>query len=714
MRQVLVTQGKVAVHEVPAPTVEPGTVLVRVTHSCISIGTELSGVRASALPLWRRAVRQPEKVKSVLRDVRTHGLKQTWEKVESAISIPQPTGYSAVGIVIGVGSGVHDIIVGDRVGCAGAQFAHHADVIRVPRNLVVHVPESVSSDEASTLTLGAIALQGVRRASPTLGENFVVVGMGVLGQLTAQLLAANGCRAIGLDIDKSRIDRAMEMGMYAGIHHDDGDVSEQVARITDGLGADGVIITAATQSSELIAMAFRMCRKKARVVIVGDIGLDLNRADFYAKEIDVLISSSYGPGRYDRTYEERGLDYPAAFVRWTENRNLGEFLRLIADGKVRVKPLIAETYKIDDAAQAYEALQRDPSSRLVVLLEYPEGGNAESRSIPNPKARARTGPGKIRVGVIGAGGFAKAVHLPNLKALSDLFEMRAIASRTGHNASATAEAFGATYSTTEEERLIADPEVDALIIATRHDRHAALTLAALQAGKHVLCEKPLGLNEKEVAPIRDFFAENGGSAPILLTGFNRRFSPYGAALSRMLATRTGPAIFQYGMNAGHVPGDSWLHSEQGGGRNIGEASHIYDFFTFLTNSRVRDVSAVAIVTGESHYRSDDNFVATVTFEDGSVASLTYTSLGSSEFPKETMQVFFDGKVATLSDFRELTVAGGKFNKLTTPSAVKGTREELEAFGNAIRGGGAWPSPLWQQLQAMEIAFRVEDQLPAKR
>lgn len=709
MRQVLVTQGKVAVHDVPAPQVEPGTVLVRVTHSCISIGTELSGVRASALPLWRRAMKQPEKVKSVLRDARANGLKQTWEKIETTVSVPQPTGYSAVGVVLDVGEGITDLEVGERVGCAGAQFAHHADVIRVPRNLVVPVPDSVPSDEASTLTLGAIAMQGVRRANPTLGENFVVVGLGVLGQLTTQLLAANGCRAIGLDVDRTRVDRALALGMYAGVHQDDGDVSEQVARITEGLGADGVIITAASPSSELVSNAFRMCRKKGRVVIVGDVGLDLNRADFYAKEIDLLISSSYGPGRYDRAYEERGLDYPAAYVRWTENRNLSEFLRLLADGRIQVKPLISETYKIQDAATAYAALQSDPSSRMIVLLEYPDAADDQKRVVSNPRAAARTRTGKVRVGLVGAGGFAKAVHLPNMRALSDIFELHAVASRTGHNAAATANAFGARYSTTEDQRIIEDPDIDAVIIATRHDQHAKLTLAALEAGKHVLCEKPLGLSRAEIAPIEAFYAsKTNTTAPILLTGFNRRFSAYGRALSGLMSARTGPAILQYRMNAGRIPNDSWLHAAEGGGRNIGEASHIYDFFTFLTGARVREVTAASAGVKEGHYRADDNFVATITFEDGSVATLAYTAMGAAEFPKETMDLFVDGKVATLRDYKELTVAGTREKGITTAASSKGQKEELEAFGRAIRDGGEWPSPLWQQLQAMEIAFQVQN------
>lgn len=660
-------------------------------------------------------MKHPDKVRSVLRDVKSHGLKQTWEKVETTVSNPLPLGYSAAGVVLEIGDGITDLAVGERVACAGAQFAHHAEVVRVPRNLVVPIPNEVPSDAASTVTMGAIAMQGVRRATPTLGENFVVIGLGILGQLTVQLLAANGCRAIGLDVDKSRVSRALELGMFAGIHQDDGDLAGQVARMTGGLGADGVIVTAAAQSSELMSLAFQLCRKKGRVVIVGDVGLDLNRADFYTKEIDVLISSSYGPGRYDRNYEEQGLDYPAAYVRWTENRNLSEFLRLMADGKVRVAPLISERFNVEDAERAYASLQSDPSSRLIVLLEYPDSAGKANRVVLNPKVSGNVRAGKVRVGVIGAGGFAKAVHLPNIRSLDSIFELGAVASRTGHNASAAANAFGAAYSTTEEQRIIDDPDIDAIVIATRHDQHAATVIRALEAGKHVLCEKPLGLSREDVRAVEEFYSRNAeNGTPILLTGFNRRFSTYGTALRDLLAARSGPLVIQYRMNAGFIPSDSWLHSAQGGGRNIGEASHIYDFFTFLTGARVLTVSAASLRDAGGHYRSDDNFIASLTFEDGSIASLAYTTLGAPGYPKESMEVFFDGKVAMLSDYRELTVEGAKFSRVTTPAPSKGQREELVAFGNAILQRSAWPTPLWQQLQAMEIAFQVEEQLPVKR
>ena len=454
MKQVLIKRGQVVVEDVPAPVVEPGTVVVRVDHSCISVGTELSGIRTSATPLWQRAVRQPGKVKQIAEMVVTQGIGATRSIVAGKLAAGEPTGYSAAGVVVDVGPGISDLEPGDRVACAGSQSAHHAEVIRVARNLVVPVPDEVGFAEASTVTLGAIALQGVRRAQPALGESFVVIGLGVIGQLTVQLLRANGCRVIGTDLDPERIRLGSELGMDVGLDPAETDSGAQVARLTDGVGADGVIITAATSSDAVVSAAFRMCRKKGRVVLVGDVGLNLDRADFYQKELDFFISTSYGPGRYDRNYEERGLDYPVSYVRWTENRNMSEYLRLVADGRVRLGPLVSATFPIEEARQAYEALRSPQGRPLIILLAYPGAEGAEHvRVVASPHIRTARA-GALRVGLIGAGGFAKGMHLPNMQALPSDFHLQAVASRSGHNASATATQFGAAYATTEYERVL--------------------------------------------------------------------------------------------------------------------------------------------------------------------------------------------------------------------------------------------------------------------
>ena len=713
MKQVIIKQGQAVVQDVPAPKVAKGTILVQVDHSCVSIGTEMTGVNNSGTPLWKQALKQPDNVRKVLQMAATKGISKTYSEINGMLEAGAATGYSAAGVVVATGEEVTDFQLGDRVACAGAQCAHHAEYINVPRNLAVPIPENLGFAEASTVTLGAIALQGVRRATPTLGESFVVIGLGILGQLTVQLLKANGCRVIGIDIDKDRIQIAKELGMDLGIHPSEENDIEQVIRLTGGTGVDGVIITAATPSDEVVSTAFKMCRKKGRVVLVGDVGLHLNRGDFYQKEIDFFISTSYGPGRYDQVYEEQGLDYPVSYVRWTENRNMQEYLRLIAESKLNVKRLIAKTYCLDDATKAYETLKTSAEKPLMILLSYPRKTNTITRTIPNPRAYAAK-KGTVRIAIIGAGGFAKGMHLPNLKALSDDYHIQAIVSRTGHNANATAKQFNANYASTDYQQVLDDKEVDAVLIATRHNLHAEMTLQALKAGKHVLVEKPLAVKKGEMQKIIEFYQSAGDKAPVLLTGFNRRFSPYADKIREITKNRTNPMIMNYRMNAGHIPLDHWVHTNEGGGRNVGEACHIYDLFTYFTDSKVVNVSTHAITPTTSHYSRQDNFVTTMNFEDGSVATLTYTALGTNKYPKEQLEVFVDGKVLDMNDYKKLDVAGLNSESIQTKMMEKGQKQELEMFARSIKQGGEWAIPLWQQIQAMDIAFDVEAELDGRQ
>lgn len=711
MKQVIIKQGTAVVEDIPAPKVEPNTVLVRVENSCISIGTEMSGVKMSGLPLWKRALNQPENVKKVVQMVATHGVSKTKSVVQGRLGAGNATGYSAAGVVIGVGEGVDEFSLGDRVACAGAQCAHHAEIIRVPRNLTVRVPDELSLTEACSVTLGAIAMQGVRRAQPTLGENIVVVGLGILGQITAQLLQANGCRVIGIDLDTERVKLAIELGMDVGLFPDDGDSIQQIARLTDGIGADGVIVTAATPSNEVLSTAFKMCRKKGRVVLVGDVGLDINRSDIYAKELDFFVSTSYGPGRYDNNYEEKGLDYPAAYVRWTENRNMSEYLRLSAEGKLNIAPLVAESYLIDNAQVAYESLKAEGQKPLMVVLNYPERAIEEvlNSRIENPSVKAVSAK-KVRFSLVGAGGFAKGVHLPNIEAMGKVAHLQAVVSRTGHNALATSKQFAANYATTDYQDVLGDNDVDAVIITTRHDLHADMTLKALEAGKHVLVEKPLSLTPEELDSIQKFYDNaDENTAPLLLTGFNRRFSKYARAIKKVTDKRTNPMILSYRMNAGYIPLEHWVHKEEGGGRNRGEACHIYDLFTYLIDSKVKQVSAYSIKPATEYYSRRDNFVATITFEDGSIANLIYTALGSSEYPKENLEVFVDGKVIKMIDYKSIEYFGLSGEKISDSVPDKGQKDELEQFITDIKAG-SWTIPLWQQIQATQIANQVEVQL----
>lgn len=714
MKQVLIKQGKAVVEDVPAPQVEAGTVLVQVDHSCISIGTELSGLKMSGSPLWKRALKQPDNVKKVLSMMATSGLSRTHSLVKGQLEAGAATGYSAAGTIIEVGEGVTHLQVGDRVACAGAQCAHHAEFIRVPGNLAVLLPESLDFQNASTVTLGAIAMQGVRRALPTLGECFVVIGLGILGQITVQLLKANGCRVIGVDLDPQRIELAKSLGMDIGLMPEHGNQIEHVIRLTDGHGADGAIITAATPSSDVISMAFNVCRKKGRVVLVGDVGLDLKRGDFYQKELDFFISSSYGPGRYDSRYEEEGLDYPIAYVRWTENRNMSEYLRLLDEGRVNVSSLIGVTFPVTKAEEAYQQLKDGTDKPLMVLLSYsPVENKIIKRKVTNPSAKPAKGK-QVRIAIVGAGGFAKGMHLPNVAKLANQYHLQAIISRTGHNATATAKQFAANYASTDYQDVLTDPEVDAVLLATRHHLHTDMTLQALKAGKHVLVEKPLALTVDELQKITQFYEEHDMNVPILLTGFNRRFSPIMQEIHRVISHRSNPMILNYRMNAGYIPLEHWVHGAEGGGRNRGEACHIYDLFTFLTNSQVVTVTAHSIKPTTGYYRADDNFVVTLSFADGSVATLTYTAMGSKDYPKEQMDIFVDGKVLSMHDYKNFTSVGFKMKGIQHNTVEKGQMEELVAFADAIQQTGVWPIPLWQQIQATQISLQVEEQLRVKQ
>ena len=712
MKQVLVRQGEILVEEVAPPQVERGTVLVRVAASCISVGTEMSGVASSGIPLWKKALAQPAKIKRVVDMVATQGLGRTVDFVRGQVGAEIPIGYSAAGTVIAVGDDIADMKIGDRVACGGAQNAYHAEIIRVPRNLCAPVPDGVGWDEASTVTLGAIALQGVRRLAPTLGECFVVVGLGLLGQFAVQLLKAGGCRVIGIDPDAKRADLALSLGMDAVVDSASGDSAETVMRLTQGVGADGVIVTASSgAAADLLNQALRLCRRKGRVVLVGDVPITMDRSEIYAKELDFLISTSYGPGRYDKRYEEEGADYPIAYVRWTENRNMAAWLDMLAAKRVTVAPLVGARHGLDDAPAAYGAL-KGTDRPLMVLLDYPDRPAAAIARIPNPKAPALKA-GALGIAVVGSGAFAKAMHLPNLKALGDQVGLRAVVGRSGHNARTLAAQFGADYSTTDVAQVLDDDQVDAILIATRHDSHGKMVLQALQAGKHVFVEKPLALTKDELTGIEAFYAAHP-DGPVLTTGFNRRASPFVRRIVELTANRAAPMMITYRMNAGHLPADHWTHGPEGGGRNRGEACHIYDLFTALTGAACTGSQTMAIRTAGGHDRGDDNFTASFQFADGSVATLTYTALGAREYPKERMEVFSDGRVLSLDDYYRLTVEGAKAKGLETKTQDKGHAALLTDFVKAAQGRAPWPIPLWNQVQATDMALAVEAALHPER
>jgi predicted dehydrogenase len=698
LKQVLIRGGGVAVEDVPAPSVGRRSVLVRVAWSCVSVGTESASVAMSALPLYRRALKQPEHARRALEIARNEGLLRTYKRFSGQLAAGIPTGYSAAGVVVEVGNDVRGFRRGDRVACAGAGIANHAELVDVPINLVVPVADELGLDNASTVTLGAIALQGVRRARPMLGEVVGVLGLGILGQLTVQLLHANGCRVVASDLDSERVALAVAHGAEDASR----DFAARAHALTDGFGVDAVIVTAATSSSEPMHEAAQACRRKGRVVIVGDVGLELRRSDLYEKELDVLVSTSYGPGRYDTVYELEGHDYPLGYVRWTENRNMAEFLRLLADGAVRLDALPQERYRIEDAETAYAAL-RGERKPLLVLLEY--GGEEAAAARTTRVSMLSPRADRIKVALVGAGSFALGSHVPNLLKLRDRFQLRAVMSRTGATAKAVATRAEAAYATTDLDEVLADAEIDLVLIATRHDLHAAQALAALHADKHVFVEKPLALDETELEEIEAFYMNRDG--PLLMTGFNRRFAPPVAHARRLLRTRTTPLVADYRMNAGYLPLDHWTHGPEGGGRNIGEACHVYDLFDALVEgAEVESVAARAIRGDGTRVAANDNFVAAISYADGSVCSLTYTALGHRDHPKERLEIFTDEMVLAIDDYKTLTLAG-RGGGWRSRKPQKGHVEELEALAHALRRGGPWPIPLEEQTRAMRIAFAVE-------
>jgi len=714
MKQLLVRKGHVVVSDVPAPCVGARNLLVRVHHSCVSIGTEVSGIRMTSMPLWRRVLKQPHHAKRVLQLMKDQGFSRVFNRITGMLNAGTPTGYSAAGSVVAVGDRVDGFAVGDLVACAGAGIANHAEFIDVPVNLAVRMPAGLGTEAGCTVTLGAIALQGVRRATPTLGETFVVVGLGILGQITQQLLRAAGVRVIGTDLDVSRIEQARSQGMAFGVDGADPDIPGRVQALTSGYGADAVIITAAAAgNSEIIAMAMRCCRRKGRVVIVGDVGLDLKRHEFYGKELDVLISCSYGPGRYDNDYEELGHDYPLPYVRWTENRNMEEYLRLLAEGRVDLRPLQPEIHPLASAPAAYASLQAPGRKPLVVLLSYPTNGPVPGKTHLLGATTAKAS-GKIGVACVGAGGFAQMMHLPNLVKLRNRYEIRTICSRTGANAVSAAKQFGAAKATTDFAEVLADPAIDLVVICTRHDLHGKMTLAALRAGKHVLCEKPLALSHDELDEIEKIYAEGTTPKPCFMVGFNRRWSPALKAVLDTLKGRTAPIVANYTMNAGYIPLEHWVHGPEGGGRNVGEACHIYDLFFALTGSTCTDILIAGIPAQGRQWARNDNFVATLTFAEGSVCTLTYTSMGAKAYPKEKLQVFSEGRVIVLDDYKVVEVHGGKGKGWRSVTQDKGQEAELAALADMIRDGcpvGYIETQLAVSRATLEAEYRLMQRDP---
>jgi len=705
MKQVFNKKGEIIVSEVPAPIAGDDEILVQVYYSCISSGTEISVLKSQGKSLIKKALEKPQNIKKVLDMIRERSLADSVAKVRNKIDAKTQTGYSASGVVLEAGKNTYDFKPGDFVACAGAGMANHAEFISVPSNLTVKLPESLSLKAASTVALGAIALQGVRRCSPEIGSYVVVIGLGILGQITSQILKVSGCRVLGIDIDEKRINKAMSFGLYKGINAKSYNIVNEIIRNTNGFGADAVIITAASESDSLINQSVKMCRRKGKVVIVGDVAINIEREEFYKRELDVLISTSYGPGRYDNNYEVKGFEYPYAYVRWTEKRNMDEYLKLASEKKLDIDALIEGTFPAESAKEAYEYIKSDEKP-LIVLLEYNLESKPENKISFEYKAGEKEG--KINVGIIGAGSFTQDVHLPNLEKLKDIFNIYAICSKVGGETESLARQYKAYIATTDYNQILNDENIELVLISTRHNLHAKIAVDALKAGKAVFVEKPMALNNNELLELKEIIEKT--KIPYMV-GFNRRFSPYSLSVKKLISARTGPLLINYRMNAGYIPKEHWVHNEEGGGRNIGEACHIYDLFNFFTGSEFYSISAHSITPLSEQYLTNDNFSATIKYKNGSVCNLTYTSMGSRVAPKEQMDVYFDGKNLYLNDFKELYLYDARIKLLDKGIKDKGHLNELKSFGEYLKGGGeAQVIPLWQLIQATEISFEVEKQI----
>ncbi len=706
MKQVLQNfkTGELSVGEVPPPALARGFVLVRNHFSLISAGTERSTVSTAQASLLGKARQRPDLVRQVIDSFRKDGFSETLKRVRTKLETLKELGYSSAGTVLASMDTHGRFKPGDRVACGGGGYASHAGVVTVPQNLVARVPATVGLDAAAFTTLGAIAMQGVRQADPRLGEFVCVIGLGLLGQITGQILRANGCQVFGVDTAESMVALAEKTSCHAARTRSDTVMESAFAAFTGGRGFDAVIITAATQSTDPVELATTILRQKGVIVIVGAVPMNIPREPhFYKKELQLKISCSYGPGRYDPTYEEEGQDYPYGYVRWTENRNMEAFVKLLENRSVDVQPLVTHVFDIEQAEKAYEIVTGKISERhLGILLKYPESLETHPvEAVPQAATGPRATPG---IGFIGAGSFAQKFLIPFAQRGGDLLSV--VTSR-GITAKSVGEKFRFRTHSTDAHHVLADPAVNTVFIATRHDTHAAFAVAALEAGKNVFVEKPLALREDELAQVLEVASRQSDCR--LLVGYNRRFSPLARQAREVFRRVSGPLLINYRVNAGFLPKEHWTQTEQGGGRILGEVCHFVDLMQFLTGSEPVDVHAVSVASDNAQMPDHDNVVISLRFRNGSVGQISYIACGDKLLSKERIEIFGGGQSFVIDDFRlgEHYAAGSR-RKLKLSG--KGHQEEVEAFLGAIRHGRPSPIPLESLAQTSLVTFAILDSL----
>ena len=703
MKQIIqsLKTGTTEVDEAPVPRAVPGQLLIKTSHTLISAGTERMMVEFGKANLIDKARQQPDKVRMVLNKIKTDGLQPTIEAVLNKLDQPLPLGYCNVGRIAGVGTDVLGFSEGERVISNGK----HAEVVSVPVNLCAKVPDAVTDEEAAFTVIGAIALQGIRLVKPTLGETIVVTGLGLVGLMAVQLLRAHGCRVLGLDFDVDRLALARQFGaevvdLSAG--QDPVKIAESYSR---GRGVDAVIVTAATESSEPMHQAALMCRKRGRIVLVGVTGLELSRDDFYEKELTFQVSASYGPGRYDPNYEDKGQDYPVGFVRWTEQRNFEAILGMLAEGHLDVKPLISHRFPIDGAEEAYD-LVTGVTPSLGILLNYPGfeiTPETRTMQLKSESQIQKKEDGKLSVSFIGAGNYATSVLIPAFKAAG--VHLRSVASSEGLSGVYSGRKYNFEQTTTDTDSLFADKETDAVVIATRHDSHANFVIKALESSKHVFVEKPLCLTRDELKEIELTYSKvikQKSSPPVLMIGFNRRFAPQIHKVKQLLKNTSDAKSFVMTVNAGSVPADHWtLDPEVGGGRIIGEASHFIDLLRYLAGVEISEWQRLSMNT-----QTKDTVSIHLSFADGSIGTIHYFANGNKVFPKERLEVFSSGRILQLDNFRKLTGYGWPgFGKMNLWQQDKGQRACASAFVEGISSGKI-PFPIDELFEVSKVVIDI--------
>jgi polar amino acid transport system substrate-binding protein len=706
MKQILqnMKSGVLTVTEVPPPTVQRGQVLVRSAASLISAGTEKNTVEMGKKSLLGKAKARPDLVKQVFQKIKNEGLWNTLTAVQAKLNAENALGYSSSGIVAAVGDEVTEFRVGDRVACAGAGYASHAEMNSVPKNLCVRLPENVSFEAGAFGTLGAIALQGIRVAEPTLGEAFVVIGLGLLGQITVQLLKANGCRVFGVEVDEQKMNLAKEFG--AELCANPSEARNLIKEWSRGRGADGVLITAATQSNDPIQLAGEVSRIKGRVGVVGLVGMDIPRQIYYERELSLLMSMSYGPGRYDAEYEERGHDYPLGYVRWTEGRNIEAFLDLVADGSLNLEKLITHRFPIEQGETAYQLISGEiKEPYLGILLQYDTEKELVSKIELKPKSSVSAD--KVQVGMLGAGSYARKFLLPNLKANG--VEFNSIATASGLSAKDIGGQYGFAACVSTADEVLQDETTNLIVIATRHDSHAELARKSLELNKNVFVEKPLAMNDEELNSVIEAAQNSSGK---LMVGFNRRFSPLAKTAKEFFANRQSPLSILYRVNAGRIPRNSWIQDEkQGGGRIIGEVCHFIDLMHFLTDSVTTRVYAEGIVSRNFEVIGEDSVFITLRFADGSNGTIAYLAEGDKSLPKEYLEIYGEGKTFALDDFRRASMrTGGKETTKKMSGQDKGQAEEIRTVCAVVLGKEDVPISLEDLTATTRATFRIRESL----